>query len=104
MTPREPTRNEMLEWLRYTCSDFRMQHRTEVSAARFTYLGTIYEIQATHEKIVRDAFEALREAMGAPVTKASDSRTLEPLIIAARFRGDHEQADRLEKEAAGKSF
>lgn len=97
-----PSHAEMVEWIFFVAPDFRRQHpRPDLSAARFTYAGEVFEVVARGERaredVVQEAYRVLREATGHPLEKPRN-RELEQQIVAARFRGEHAAADAFELE------
>lgn len=100
-----PARAVALEWCRMHAPGLRIQHGQEASAALFELDGKTIEIvdesPEHRDAIVRRVFVAIRDSRGEPVKNVSalvQARALEGRIVAARYAGQHQTADALERE------
>lgn len=93
----------MLDWLRYvTGGGIRLRHERDVSGAKFSLAGKLFDLRATGERardeIIELAYKAARGVLGRPVRVVTDRRRLERQIVEATWRGDVLAADRLTRE------
>lgn len=94
-----------LEWCRANAPDLRLAHAEDASGARFTYGGQVHVLEAEggdhRDAIVRRVYETIRALQGDPVRQTNTlaaARQVEQRIVAARWRGQHAEADALEQQ------